>query len=159
MYKRTARKPLEFSMELIGYTLPTTMVNFVQDERTLVFFKESTTAHKNYNEIRFDIISKNIEIVKNEIVQVETVGREYEQENLKKLADFHKAIAKLPDDIKSQMKISEPKFEKFGGSENCDQLLIILNAELLQLQDDLKKYELRLKILNHNIKTVNELYA
>lgn len=159
MYKRTERTRIEMSWELLGYQLSYTMVNFVQDDRTFKLFKDATEAHKLFNEKRFDIISKNIEIVKNEIAQIETVGREYENECNKKLVDFHKAISKLSDDIKSQMKINEPKFEKFGGSENCDQLLIILNAELLELQDDLKKYELRLKILNHNIKTVNELYG
>lgn len=159
MYQRKERKRIEISYELGSYPTNTTQTNYVENEKTLTFFRDSVNAHIKFNQNRFQIISENIEIVKQEIEYVETVGKKYESDCMLALDIFNKAIDQMPKELRGQIDITLPTFHKFGGYTNCDQLLILLNAELLEFKEDLQKYEVRLKILNHNLKTVNKIYG
>lgn len=158
MYNRKERKTLAMSWELINYPLETTQTNYVQNADSLAFFKQSTSAHLAYCEPRLEAAKYNIALIESEIEYLKTAGVAYEKECDVKLEMFKNFIKDNFSGSNVQFSVSNPIFAKFGGDLNSAQLIIVLEAELASEKENQYKQELRIKILNHNIKTVADLY-
>lgn len=158
MYNRKERKSVAFSYELASYENKSTQSSYVQDAKSLAFFKESTAAHLAYCAPRLEAAKYNIELIESEIEYVKTAGVAYEKECQAKLDLFQKFIKDNFSGSNVQFSISNPVFSKFAGDLNSAQLITLLEAELASEKENQSKHELRIKILNHNIKTVADLY-
>lgn len=158
MYKRIQRLKAEQTWELMSYPVDMTQSNYVTNTQTLNSFYKAVEAHLKLNISRKDLYEYNVDIIKSEIESVTKDGYKYEKDCQTKLKAFYDFIKIYDNDENIDCYPSAPIYKLYGGDLSVDSLLMLLKAELQSNEDELSKHILRIKILNHNLKTVKELY-